>query len=226
MLYEAYFFGYGSLMNIDELVSCLQTTEEDIISRIQFVRVTGLRRGWLNQCKGVENNGLQLSPTYLCCYDTGNNSDSINGIILPVTDEERSLIHDRERKACYGIKHIKHEQVTCYTCQDYHLEASLSIYLYCCQLDLSSKPNEYHPIVESYIDLCLNGTLNIDKLIDTPDSNFSREFISTTDFWPKHYWINDRIYKYRPTIHQPLATTINKLLIDMLPQDIIESISF
>lgn len=227
--YISYFFGYGSLMNIDELAKCLLTTKENILQRVSFVKVKGLRRGWLNQCSvSKTNNGLQLTPTYLCCYSEP--KGCINGIIIPVTQREQDLIHQREKAACYKISYLSHKQIFCYHCKQNHskddFKNDLPIYFYSCDLIQSSKPNRYHPIVQSYVDLCLNGTIYIDTLNNDDKYGFSQEFIRTTDFWIGQYWINDRIYKYRPSIFLTNAELINSLLVNNLPESVISTIQY
>jgi len=234
--YTAYFFGYGSLMNVDELAKCLQVSRQDILSRILFVKVTGISRGWLNQCSSSSGslfvdkhhncNGLQLSPTYLCCYLDPNKNAEINGILLPVTDTEKQLIHTREKGGCYGITQLRSQQIKCYSCNYNHLDSDLPSYFYCCQLKRTSQATKFHPIVQSYVDVCLAGTLDIDKLLNSTDHMFSRTFIATTKFWSAGNWVNDRLYKYRPTTVLPQAHVINKLLVDNLPYAVIRAIQF
>lgn len=237
----AYFFAYGSLMNMAELAKCLQTTKANIVERVLLVTVAGAARGWLNQCKRQPCNGLQLSPTYLCCYfDAGDAEDdnvnsskssnsnitTINGILLPVTIREQQLIDQRESGACYHVRRIAADKVSCYSCADRHHDNKLPIYCYCCCQRSASQASQHHPIVQSYLDVCLTGTLEIDELLASTDYQFSRDFIASINFWSGQHWLNDRLYKYRPTIFVAQAHLINRLLVEMLPASVIADIKF
>ena len=53
-----------------------------------------------------------------------------------------------------------------------------------------SLPTPQFPIVESYVDICLTGCLQIEQ--GFPDAgDFASEFITSTQKWSK-YWENDR----------------------------------
>jgi hypothetical protein len=78
-----------------------------------------------------------------------------------------------------------------------------------------SVPTRDFPIVQSYLDICLTGCLQIEK--GFPDAvGFAGEFIETTQEWSK-YWENDRMHPRRAPFTVPAASKIDKLLKMHLP---------
>jgi hypothetical protein len=110
-------------------------------------------------------------------------SSSINGVIYAVNEEELHDTDERERG---------------YTREDIasHLEILSGdsvpkgeIYIYLNKFEdgqrEKSLPTRDFPIVQSYVDICLTGCLQIEK--GFPDAaGFAREFIETTQEWSKH----------------------------------------
>ena len=79
-----------------------------------------------------------------------------------------------------------------------------------------SIPTRDFPIVQSYIDICLTGCLQIEK--GFPDAvDFAGEFLQTTREWSK-YWENDRVQPRRAPFTVPAAAKIDKLLEMHLPK--------
>jgi hypothetical protein len=78
-----------------------------------------------------------------------------------------------------------------------------------------SLPTRDFPIVQSYVDICLTGCLQIEN--GFPDAvGFAGEFIETTQEWSK-YWENDRVHPRRAPFTVPAASKIDKLLEMHLP---------
>ena len=73
-------------------------------------------------------------------------------------------------------------------------------------------PTLAFPMVPSYVDICVNGCLEIEAAYpNTKAKDFVEEFMRTTIGW-NAYWVNDRLYPRRPFIYRPNATTIDKVL--------------
>jgi hypothetical protein len=91
----------------------------------------------------------------------------------------------------------------------------------------SNLPNRDFPIVQSYVDMCINGCLEIEEQYPIAKlEQFTGDFIKSTFYWSK-FWVNDRIYPRRPFIYRPNAYEIDKLLKEHLPdKEIFESIYF
>ena len=85
-----------------------------------------------------------------------------------------------------------------------------------------SVPTRDFPIVQSYVDICLTGCLQIEQ--GFPDAEgFAVEFITSTQEWSK-YWENDRTYPRRAPFVVPKAEDIDKLLQDHLPKGLFAQI--
>lgn len=70
--------------------------------------------------------------------------------------------------------------------------------------------------MESYVDICLTGCLQIDQ--GFPDAgDFASEFITSTQKWSK-YGENDRVHPRRPFITVQQYSTIDALLQKHLPE--------
>ena len=62
-------------------------------------------------------------------------------------------------------------------------------------------PSKANPIVQSYVDVCLDGCLEIERMYAlSKGANFAERFVRTTTNWGPP-WINDRLYPWRPIIH-------------------------
>jgi hypothetical protein len=84
----------------------------------------------------------------------------------------------------------------------------------------NSLPSPEFPIVQSYVDICLTGCLQIQQ--GFPEAgDFAAEFIQSTREWSK-YWENDRAYPRRAPFAVPLAQDIDILLKKHLPAQFAE----
>jgi hypothetical protein len=63
-------------------------------------------------------------------------------------------------------------------------------------------------MVQSYVDICINGCLELEALYRGVKGSFTQEFIRTTTGWNAN-WVNDRIW---PFIYAPSASAIDKAL--------------
>jgi hypothetical protein len=82
-----------------------------------------------------------------------------------------------------------------------------------------------HPIVQSYVDICIDGCLEIEAMYPlAKEANFAEQFIKTCTEW-KTPWVNDRIYPWRPFIYVPRASQIDALLRKVLGDDLINKIT-
>jgi hypothetical protein len=77
-------------------------------------------------------------------------------------------------------------------------------------------PNATHPIVQSYVDICIGGCLEIEEAFPQARAGaFARQFIATTEGWQTP-WINDRQLPWRPSVYEPRAWDIDDLLKDVV----------
>lgn len=81
-----------------------------------------------------------------------------------------------------------------------------------------------YPIVQSYVDICLNGCLEIEAAYPlAKKASFAETFLKTSTNWNK-YWVNDRLYPRRAFIYAPNASTIDQLIIKVLGEELFSSI--
>lgn len=201
-----YIFGYGSLV---ESQSRAMTSPTALYA--SPVNVTGIQRGWFDQVGGVS-----LSTTYLGAVPEP--SSNCNGVIFQVTQQQLAAFDSRETG--YERKKIEQKNITM-------LDGSKSapdgdIWYY------ANKKKQYAsaecPIVQSYVDICLNGCLEIEATYPlAKQAKFAETFITTSTDWSK-YWVNDRIYPRRAFIYVPNASTIDNLIVKVLGKELFASI--
>ena len=193
-----YLFGYGSLIE-DE--SRERTTPT---ARYAWpVEVQDIRRGWW--ARGATSG---MTTTYLGALKE---ADAwCNGVIYSVTEEELTATDARE-SAGYERCEIDYKDITLL---DGRSEPPVGKYwAYISKLDSALKDNlasPQFPIVQSYVDICINGCLEIEGKYPMA-KDFAAKFIETTQNWSE-YWVNDRIYPRRPFIYQPTASQIDRAL--------------
>ena len=80
------------------------------------------------------------------------------------------------------------------------------------------------PIVQSYVDICLNGCLEIEATYPLArQARFAETFLKTCSDWSK-YWVNDRIYPRRAFIYVPNASPIDGLIQGVLGEEVFSGI--
>ena len=197
----AYVFGYGSLL---ERASRTRTNPDAIGARP--ARVTGYQRGWFHQF--ADNVGS--SCTYLGALEA--KGKTINGVIYRVSDFEKT----KERETGYTATPLEAGVITMLDGGGpWDMGEDAKVYVFVSNKDSISKtmePTSQFPMVQSYVDLCINGCLELESLYRTA-KGFTPEFIRTTTGWNAD-WVNDRIYPRRPFIHVPNASAIDKALKD------------
>jgi hypothetical protein len=195
----AYVFGYGSLL---ERASRTRTNPDAVGAWL--ARVQGFRRGWFHQF--ADNVGSTC--TYLGAVKA--EDTTINGVIYRVADFEST----KQRETGYTATALQADAITMLDGGG-RLEtgADLKVYIFVSNEDSISKsmaPTPEFPMVQSYVDLCVNGCLELEAIYRTA-KGFTQEFICTTTGWNKN-WVNDRLYPRRPFIYVPNASAIDKAL--------------
>ena len=196
---SAYVFGYGSLM---ERASRTRTNPDAVGA--WPARVSGYQRGWFHQFTKTENVGS--SCTYLGAVKDA--KTTINGVIYKVADIEKT----KERETGYTADLVPADKIEMLDGGGPWNGAN-EVYIFeSNQADISKtkEPTADFPIVQSYVDICINGCLEIEALYRSAQ-NFTQQFIEKTTGWNK-YWVNDRLYPRRPFIYVPNAEKIDKAL--------------
>jgi hypothetical protein len=202
-----YIFGYGSLIQI---ASRTRTVPSAFATRPAIVK--GISRGWYYQA-----DSPSLNPTYLGAVpDPGAET---NGVIYPVTLAERDATDLRE--ADYKRTLVDASGITMFDGGPVPPDAEIWFY--------ASKEKKYtnaeHPIVQSYVDICIDGCLEIEAMYPlAKEISFAERFVKTCTDWTTP-WINDRIFPYRPFIYMPRAAQIDRTLRNCLPAGLFDKIT-
>jgi hypothetical protein len=206
---QKYIFGYGSLIQIE---SRTRTVPKAFAAAPAIVK--GISRGWYYQADSPSWN-----PTYLGALVKEN--AITNGVIYPVSDDE--LVANDAREADYQrILIPRHNIKLLDGCPEV---PEGEYYFYANKPNSERTANDKHPIVQSYVDICIDGCLEIEAMYPlAKGANFAEQFVKTCTDW-KTPWINDRIFPYRPFIYMPRASQIDALLRKFLPDDLFDEIT-
>ena len=201
-----FIFGYGSLVETESRTRTVPAAKD-----ASPVNVKGIHRGWFDQTPGNS-----LSTTFL-----GAVSDpkfECNGVIFKVTQEELAAFDKRETG--YTRKRIDQKDIT--MLDGTNIPPAGDIWFYASTEKRYASPK--FPIVQSYVDICLNGCLELEaKYPEAKKKKFAVKFIESTTDWSK-YWVNDRIYPRRAFIYCPNANTIDGLIKTVLGEEMFSNI--
>ncbi|ARM35376.1 gamma-glutamylcyclotransferase [Legionella longbeachae] len=194
-----YIAGYGSL--IDE--QSKKTTDPKAYENIP-VLIKGFKRSW-----GAHGNLPGFNATFLSLNE--NKRGTFNGIIYRVSDPKEIYSYDK-RETVYCRKELSTEQIKIYT---NNIPEKIQVWIYCSKSIQDDQPSPEFPITQSYVDIFIRGCIKIEEKFNIKD--FAKKCILTTDNWPEHHWVNDRIYPRRPSAYEPYARKIDELLKELLP---------
>jgi hypothetical protein len=197
-----YIFGIGSLV---EQASRMKTTPAALY--VLPAKVKGYARGWW-----ARTGAVGFSTTFLGAVPEP--SASMNGVVYAVSDEE--LERTNKREAGYTPTDITGSVEI--LGGSFKPQGKVWVYLNKFKDEQEKKnslPSANFPIVQSYVDICLTGCLQIQQ--GFPEfGDFAAEFIRSTQQWST-YWENDRAYPRRAPFAVALAQDIDKLLEKHLP---------
>jgi len=201
-----YIFGYGSLV---ESQSRARTSPAALYAFP--ANVAGIKRGWFDQVGGVS-----LSCTYLGAVRDPN--FNCNGVIFQVSQQQLDAFDQRETG--YNRERIDQKDITMLNGSQSAPDGDVWFY--------ANKTKRYAsqecPIVQSYVDICLNGCLELEATYPmAKQAAFAETFLKTCSDWTK-YWVNDRIYPRRAFIYVPNASKIDQLILTVLGKDVFSSI--
>jgi cation transport regulator ChaC len=197
MIQGAYVFGYGSLIERESRTR----TNSDAIAAWP-ARVAGYERGWYHQFA----NNVGSTCTYLGAVEDP--TATVNGVIYAVDDFEKT----KERETGYAATEVLGEITMLDGGGPWDRG---KVYIFLSKPEYISKtkePTQAIPMVQSYVDICVNGCLEIEALYRAA-GGFAKEFIRTSSGW-NEYWVNDRIYPRRPFIYRKNASAIDTVLQD------------
>jgi hypothetical protein len=185
-----YVFGYGSLL---ERASRTRTNPDAVY-----------QRGWFHQF--ADNVGSTC--TYLGAIQA--KGQTVNGVVYPVKDIEAT----KQRETGYTARELSPDEIVMLDGCGPLAGTGVHVYIFVSNPASISKtmaPTPAIPMVQSYVDICINGCLELEALYREVSGSFTQEFISTTTGWNAN-WVNDRIYPRRPFIYAPNATPIDTAL--------------
>jgi hypothetical protein len=216
-----YIFGYGSLIEQQSRMSTVPNANKVIPAIIQ-----GYTRGWWARTKVIG-----FSTTYLGClaYDSEllkdyDRPDHVNGVLFEVTQHEIDRLDDREKN--YTRVRVPLEKISTYNTV---LPADAIIWVYLNEFRdkqefLDSLASKEFPLVQSYVDICINGCIEIERdFVDAKKAGYLTDFFTSTILWST-WWANDRIFPRRPHVHCKNAFVIDSHVQDHLGNEIFDSI--
>lgn len=196
-----YVIGYGSLMEEASKARTWHNTGVNLP-----VRVRGFERSW--SARGAD---IGFSPTYLGIAPKAG-ADMV-AALYRVFDMAEFAAGDA-REFIYCRVAVEPSQITMLDGSD--VPAAGKIWIYVLEADSRLPPNARFPIVQSYVDIFLNGCMELAARVVAKDVDFVSACVTTTHGWSTH-WVNDRIHPRRP-FGVPNARRIDALLHRMLPE--------
>jgi cation transport regulator ChaC len=201
-----FIFGYGSLV---ESQSRARTSPSALYAFP--ANVAGIQRGWFDQVGGVS-----LSTTYLGAIVDP--KSRCNGVIFQVSQQQLDAFDQRETG--YDRERIDPKNINMLNGSKSALDGDIWFY--------ANREKQYAspecPIVQSYVDICLNGCLELEATYPlAKEAAFAETFLKTCSDWSK-YWVNDRIYPRRAFIYVPNASKIDQLIQKVLGEEMFSSI--
>lgn len=196
-----YIFGYGSL--VESKSRAMTWPRANYASPVV---VKGIERGWFDQV-----GGPSLSTTYLGAVAA--EGGQCNGVIFSITKQGLQSYDQRET----GYKREKIDRRNITMLDGSSAPPDGEIWFYASQKKQYASPE--FPIVQSYVDVCLNGCLEIESTYPlAKQASFAETFLRTCSNWSE-WWVNDRLYPRRAFIYVPNASTIDQLIINVLGQE-------
>ena len=199
-------FGYGSLVESQSRAAISPSA-----LYASPVNVIGLQRGWFGRLGGVS-----LSTTYLAAAPEPNSN--CNGVVFKVSQQQLEAFDKHETG--YKREKIDQNNITMLDGSKSAVEGDIWFYT---NTEKHLASPEF-PIVQSYVDICVSGCLQIEAAYPlAKEAEFAETFLKTSTKWSK-YWVNDRIYPRRAYVYQPNAERIDELIKKVLGEEIFSSI--
>src|ERR1700730_16595429 len=175
------------------------------------VVVKGIERGWFDQV-----GGPSLTTTYLGAVAA--KGSQCNGVIFSITAQ--GLASYDQRETGYKREKIPPGSITMLDGTSAAPDGDI--------WDYGNHKKQYAspdvPIVQSYVDVCLNGCLELEATYPlAKKAKFAETFLRTCSNWSE-WWVDDRVYPRRAFIYVPNASKIDQLIISVLGQDMFSKI--
>lgn len=162
-------FGYGVLINTELREQSL--SEKSVAIPARLSSEFGYIRTW--NFKGPSYSALGIEKRQ--------KGAPINGIVYSVNVDDMTLWDQFEK----GYDRIQVPREVIEYTSWLQPKEDAKIWIYVPKPDFQALPDEYSPLMQSYLDTVLAGCLEHGEA-------FAREFLETTTGWPK-WWLNDRV---------------------------------
>ena len=157
-----------------------------------------------------------MSTTYLAAFPDPNST--CNGVIFKVSQQQLEAFDKHETG--YKRERIDQNNITMLDGSKSAVEGDIWFYT---NTEKRFASPEF-PIIQSYVDICLNDCLQIEAAYPlAKEAEFAETFLKTSTNWSK-YWVNDRIYPRMAYLHQPNASRIDALIRKVLGAEMFSSI--
>lgn len=185
-----YIFGYGSLINAES------RKKSGYSGKSIPVIVNGIKRAWSVRINPPHN--LTVLGAYF------DKSSKCNGVIVEIPKGELKQFDDRELP--FGYKRIALSSKEIIPISGKAPKGNIWVYVE----KEHFFPTKTFPIAQSYVDVVINGCLEINK-------DFAKDFITLTDNWDSP-WINDRNNPKYPragssSSNAPIDTILKKTIL-------------
>jgi hypothetical protein len=198
-----FIFGYGSLINTPSRNDTAGKPVAAIPVRVSAA--FGYVRSWSDRARtGFTALGLRRPFE-------GEAPMTINGVIYPVVGNDMSAFDEREK----GYVRVEVPRALIEPVSWQPLPAQGTVWVYVPKAEGKAPgeglpvPDARFPLVESYIDVVIEGGLEYGP-------EFAREIIETTRDWSP-YWLNDRTLARRPWVFDKQFAKIDALLAQSAP---------
>jgi hypothetical protein len=172
-----FIIGYGSLM---EENSRTRTNKEAI--NIKPILIKNFQREWGQRSQRYKITFLTVSRKI---------GSSINAIYYPLNIKSIKKLDKRESGYC---RHrVKFKELKFFGKKVN--PKNKNFWIYTAKKNNILKPDSNHPIVQSYVDIFLNGCFQVQDKFKI--YNFSKLCVETTKGWSSN-WVNDRVHPRRP----------------------------
>ncbi len=222
---KKYVLGYGSLINRASRLRTVPAAHDAFP-----VRLEGYTRGWWARTpvKG-------LTTTFLGCVSVEDfrkfrgersHDNYLNGVFFEVSDEELLAMDQREKG--YDRVLVDKSRLGFYEdSSSFDPDGDFYIYLNNFRDEAhftGSLPSAEVPIVQSYLDICMEGCLEQEaEFPSLRENEFVSQFLLSCQEWSMN-WVNDRIYPRRPHVYFPPAFKIDQILYDSPLRRIYENV--
>lgn len=201
---DQWIIGYGSLMD-----RASRTRQAPKAMAAYPVHVRGIEVGWFHQFKTVTQS---LSPTFLGARQA---SVICGGVIYKASESDLNATDQRETG--YTRLEVPPTAITLQTGTAVALQPGDKYWIYISEPAYIGPPSKTFPLVQSYVDLCLNGAIEAMQTYPASAATFPNAWIDTIDWSPIRQsdavcWLNDRTYAYRASLTIPNSSAIDALL--------------